>query len=94
MTDFVILLIRRQYPYLCLPLTLACITNALFSAKFLRFLIKKAEKYFEIRVFFVSIRIFFCTYIVKSVKLKFIFIHHLRKGYYHASDNRIHQQCR
>lgn len=69
MTDFIILLIRRQYPYLCLPLTLACITNALFSAKFLRFLIKKAEKYFEIRVFFVSIRIFSVHILLKVLNL-------------------------
>ena len=55
--------------YLCLPLTLACITNALFSAKFLRFLIKKAEKYFEIRVFFVSIRIFSVHILLKVLNL-------------------------
>ena len=50
------------------------------------------KKYFGILVFKAGIRIFFCTYIRKSVR--FIIIHYLRKDYYHASDNRIHQQCR
>ena len=53
---------------------------------------EKTEKYFGILVFKAGIRIFFCTYIRKSVR--FIIIHYLRKDYYHASDNRIHQQCR